>query len=77
MHPCLRIKGQLGTRAGVLYSEAVRNWEVYNFHLKNLFYTIQKMYFRHEMCEHTVIHRSVIDNSLFSRAVPEDNDNQY
>ena len=35
--------------AHVLYSEAVPYWEVYNFHLKDLFYNLE-MHFRHEMC---------------------------
>ena len=34
---------------------------------------IEKMYLRHETCEYTQVHCSATDNSLFSRAVSQDN----
>ena len=69
-------KGQLGIRAGVLYSEAVSNWEVIISTLKISFIIRKCSFNRHEMCEYTLTYIadcSVIDNNLFSRAFPEDN----
>ena len=62
-------KGQIGISAIVLYLEAVPFWEVHYFHPQNL--SLKCILDLKCVSIHCSLPK--VDNNLFSRAVPEDN----